>query len=150
MVNESPATLDATFAALSDPTRRAILVRLSRAGATVSELAAPFDMSLPAVSRHLRVLETAGLIERRVEGRVHRMGIVPGPLRTVEQWLTEHRSFWEERLDALTRYLEGTETAQEAVKWQRPKPARKPRSVSSARSGFRETKSSPRGRRPRR
>ncbi|MFI5281181.1 MAG: ArsR/SmtB family transcription factor [Gemmatimonadales bacterium] len=150
MVNDHSATLDAAFAALSDPTRRAILVRLARQGATVSELAAPFEMSLPAVSRHLRVLERAGLLERRIDGRVHRIGIVPGPLRTVEQWLAEHRDFWERRLDALARYLEGNEHEQEATPWQRPKSARTPRSGSNARSRPRARRSSPHGRRPKR
>src|SRR5580765_5784474 len=104
MVNEQTATLDAAFAALAHPVRRAMLERLAHKGATAGELARPFAMSLPAVSRHLRVLEEAGLLERRVVGRVHRLAIVPGPLRTVEQWLSEHREFWEQRLDALARY----------------------------------------------
>jgi DNA-binding transcriptional ArsR family regulator len=150
MVNNRTATLDAAFAALADPTRRAILERLARHGATVSELAEPFDMSLPAVSRHLRVLERAGLLERRIEGRVHHIGIVPGPLQTVEQWLGEHRSFWEQRLDALARLLEPSDPRQEADAWQRPRSTRTPRSGSSAPSRPRAKGSSPRGRRPRR
>jgi DNA-binding transcriptional ArsR family regulator len=143
------AALSAAFFALADPTRRAMLGRLARRGATVSELAEPFDMSLPAVSKHLKVLEAAGLVERRIEGRVHRIGIVPGPLRTVEHWLAEHRQFWEERLDALARYLEGTDPEPEAPAWQRPKSDRTPRSVSSARSRPRARRSSRRGRRRR-
>lgn len=150
MVNDSSTTLDAAFAALADPTRRAILVRLARQGATVGELAEPFDMSLPAVSKHLRVLERAGLIERRVDGRTHRLGIVPGPLRTVEQWLSEHRTFWEQRLDALARYLEGTEPEPESTPWRSPKSVRTRRSGSNARSRRPARRSSPRGRRRKR
>jgi DNA-binding transcriptional ArsR family regulator len=149
MVNSSEVSLDAAFAALADPTRRAMVERLARRGATVSELAEPFDISPPAISRHLRVLERAGLIERRIEGRVHRIAIIPGPLQSVERWLGEHRSFWEQRLDALARYLEGTHHPQEASVWRRRKPDPKPRSASSASSRRRRRASTRHGRRPR-
>lgn len=73
----------------------------------VTELAAPFAMSLPAVSKHVRVLEAARLVVREVDGRVHRVSLAPGPLREVERWVEHYRSFWEETLDALGRYVEG-------------------------------------------
>lgn len=105
--NES--RLDAVFAALADPTRRAILERLAGSGATVTQLAEPFDMSLPAVSKHLRVLERAGLLKRRVAGRTHRIGLATEPLNEATRWLEEHRRFWEPRLDRLAAYLEKPE-----------------------------------------
>jgi len=101
--------LDAVFAALSDPTRRAIVARLSEGPATVSELAEPFDMSLPAVSKHLKVLEGAGLLDRHREGRTHTMRLEPGAMDAAEEWLQRTRAFWESRLDALARYLDKTE-----------------------------------------
>jgi DNA-binding transcriptional ArsR family regulator len=97
--------LDTTFAALSDPTRRDILTRLARGEATVSDIAAPYDVSLNAVSKHLMVLENAGLVKRRIEGRVHRIGLNPEPLRTASEWLEFYRAFWEGRLDALEKFL---------------------------------------------
>ena len=104
----SPARLDAVFSALSDPTRRAILERLARHDATVGELAAPFDVSLPAISKHLRVLENAGLLAREKRGRVHRCRFVPGPIVEATGWLGRYQRFWEERLDALEDYLRET------------------------------------------
>jgi DNA-binding transcriptional ArsR family regulator len=101
------AHLSQLFSALSDPTRRAILQRLAREGeATVGELARPFAMSLPAISKHIRVLEGAGLLERRVQGRVHRCRLQPRPLKDAVDWLVEYRQYWEAQLDALGRYLE--------------------------------------------
>lgn len=97
--------LDTTFAALSDPTRRDILARLALSASTVSEIAAPYDISLNAVSKHLMVLENAGLVSRRVEGRVHHLQLNPRPLRTAAEWLEIYRAFWEERLDALEQFL---------------------------------------------
>lgn len=102
------AGLDATFSALSDPTRRAILSRLSRGEATVTGLAAPFDISLPAISKHLRVLERAGLIHREKIGRVHRLNLKAEPMREASEWLDFHQRFWEEGFDALARYLDET------------------------------------------
>jgi DNA-binding transcriptional ArsR family regulator len=101
------AHLSQLFSALSDPTRRAILQRLAREGeATVGELARPFAMSLPAISKHIRVLEGAGLLERRVQGRVHRCRLQPRPLKDAVDWLVEYRQYWEAQLDALGRYLD--------------------------------------------
>jgi DNA-binding transcriptional ArsR family regulator len=105
MVNQSPV-MDRAFAALADPTRRAIVARLARGEATVSELAAPFPVSLPAISRHLRVLEEAGLMKRRIEGRVHRCRLVPRRLKQAESWIERHRKTWEQRFDALATYFE--------------------------------------------
>jgi len=108
MVNSS-AALDATFAALSDPTRRAILARLAETpDATVGELARPFAMSLPAVSKHLRVLEDAGLLARRREGREHHCRVLAEPMKTASEWISRYERFWEGRLEALARYLEET------------------------------------------
>lgn len=98
-------SLDATFAALSDPTRRAILARLAAGQCSVSELAAPFDASLPAISKHLRVLENAGLVVRRREGRVRRCRLRPAPLMKAADWILRNRRFWEERFDALEGFL---------------------------------------------
>jgi DNA-binding transcriptional ArsR family regulator len=97
--------LDLTFSALSDPTRLALLDRLREGEFTVSELAEPFDMSLSAVSKHLRVLEDAGLIRREVEGRVHHISLDASPLADIADWAEEYRRFWEERLAALDSYL---------------------------------------------
>ena len=97
--------LDATFSALADPTRRAILARLALGETSVMELAKPFAMSLPAVSKHLKVLEQAGLVSRTVQGRVHRLELNAAPLRDAEEWVARYRSFWEARLDALEQFL---------------------------------------------
>ncbi len=105
MVNYS-TTLDATFSALSDPTRRAILAHLAESPeASVSDLSRPFRVSKPAISRHLRVLEGAGLLVRRRQGRVHHLRLVPAPLEAADLWLDRYRRFWGEKLDALDRYL---------------------------------------------
>jgi len=98
--------LDRVFHALSDRTRRALVARLTQGPSTITELAAPFDMSLPAVSKHLKVLETAQLINRTVEGRIHRCSLTAEPMHEAEQWLANYRSFWDETLDALARYAE--------------------------------------------
>lgn len=97
--------LDLMFHALSDPTRRAIVERLSRGSASVSELARPLDMSLPAVVQHLQVLEAGGLVRSEKVGRVRTCRIEPGALRTAEQWIAERRTSWERRLDRLGEYL---------------------------------------------
>ena len=106
MVNYQHSALDRTFAALGDPTRRAMIARLSRGSATVGELAQPFAMSLPAVSKHLKVLEGAGLVARRRDGRVHHLTVRPRPIRDAERWLEDHRRFWERSLERLAGHLE--------------------------------------------
>ncbi|HEX8693537.1 MAG TPA: metalloregulator ArsR/SmtB family transcription factor [Longimicrobium sp.] len=102
--------LSATFAALADPTRRAILARLSRGEATVTELAAPFDMSMPAVSRHLKVLERAGLIERGREAQWRPCRLQAEPLKEVEDWVEQYRRHWEESFARLDEYLRELQT----------------------------------------
>ena len=99
--------LDRVLRALADRTRRAILVRLSQGEATIGQLAEPFDMSLPAVSKHVRALERAGLIQRTIEGRTHHCRLDPRTLDETMAWLTLHRSFWNETLDSLADYVEG-------------------------------------------
>ena len=102
-------SLDLTFAALADPTRRAILARLSHGDASVGELAAPFEISRPAISKHLRVLERAGLVDRQRDGRVSRCALDARPMREAADWVDEYRGFWENQLEALARYFEGSE-----------------------------------------
>ena len=100
------STLNRTFAALADPTRRRILAHLARGDKCVTHLAKPHAMSLPAVSKHLRVLEKAGLLRRRRYGRVHEMRLDAKPLRQAAQWVEEYRKFWQGSLDRLAKYLE--------------------------------------------
>ena len=102
----SPDRLSTTFSALADPTRRAILARLALGETTVSELAEPFDMSLPAVSRHLKVLERAGLIARGREAQWRPCRIEPSALKHVDDWLEGYRRFWEHSFDRLEDYLQ--------------------------------------------
>ena len=101
----SPDRLSTTFAALADPTRRAILARLVAGEASVNELAEPFDMTLPAVSKHLKVLENAGLISRGREAQWRPCRLEGAPLKDAVDWLERYRRFWEERLDGLGVYL---------------------------------------------
>jgi DNA-binding transcriptional ArsR family regulator len=108
MVKYSSAQLNRTFAALADPTRRRILAHLAQGDKRVTHLARPHDMSLPAVSKHLRVLEKAGLLRRRRYGRVHEMQLDAEPLKKAAQWVEEYRKFWEGSLDRLAAYLEKT------------------------------------------
>jgi DNA-binding transcriptional ArsR family regulator len=98
-------TLSATFAALADPTRRAILARLASGERSVTELAEPFDMSLPAVSKHLGVLERAGLITRGRDAQWRPCRLEPQPLKDVADWTERYRRIWEQRLDRLDAYL---------------------------------------------
>ena len=105
MVKYETASLNDTFAALADPTRRAILARLAQGEASVMELAMPFHISLPAISKHLRVLEKAGLVKRTKHGRVHRLCLRPQPLRDAAAWMAFYQRFWEGQLDALVDYL---------------------------------------------
>ena len=106
VTNSRPRQLDLTFGALADATRREILARLARGEATVGELAAPFEISRPAISKHLRVLERAGLIHRTRDGRVRRCELEAAPMREASEWVGRYREFWEDRLDALADYLE--------------------------------------------
>ncbi len=106
MVKYTPESLDAVFSALADPTRRSILERLSHGEATVTEVAEPFKMSLPAISKHLRILEQAGLIARERDGRVHHLRLAAAPLQTAADWLADYRQFWDEQFDSLAAYLE--------------------------------------------
>jgi DNA-binding transcriptional ArsR family regulator len=102
--------LDATFAALADPTRRAILARLASGEASVTELAEPFEMTQPAISKHLKVLERAGLISRGRDAQRRPCRLEPGPLKVVTDWLENYRLYWEEsyqRLDALLNEVQG-------------------------------------------
>ena len=103
--------LSATFSALADPTRRAILARLATGEVSVGDLASPFDISLPAVSRHLKVLEGAGLIERKTEAQWRRCQLTPEPLAQVSDWIETYRAFWEVRLDALDHFIKTELTA---------------------------------------
>ena len=111
------ATLDTVFSALSHPTRRAVLTRLARGDASVGELSAPFSISPPAMSKHLRVLEEAGLVKRHLDGRVHRLQLVAAPMRSAAGWIAEYAEFWSQQFESLARFLEEPAT----------KPPRKPR-----------------------
>lgn len=103
--------LSTTFAALADPTRRAILARLSLGETSVTELAEPFDMSLPAISKHLKVLERAGLITRGREAQWRPCKLDPGPLKETAEWIEYYRRFWEQSLDRLEDYLKEVQAA---------------------------------------
>jgi len=105
MVEYKSDALDHVFAAVADPTRRAILATLSRKPATIGEIARPFPVSLNAISKHIKTLERAGLIRREVVGREHYCRLEPRPLRQATAWLERHRVFWEARLDALERHV---------------------------------------------
>ena len=110
MVKCSPRLLNRTFAALADPTRRRILEHLAQGDRCVTDLARPYSMSLPAVSKHLRVLENAGLIRRRRRGRVHSLKLEARPMRQALAWIEEYRKFWEESFDRLDEYLKQLQT----------------------------------------
>ncbi len=109
MVEYNNGKLDATFSALSDPTRRAILSRLATGNLTVSEIAEPYEMSLAAVSKHIRVLTNANLVSQQKEGRIRRCRLEPGALKTAAQWLEYYKRFWEENLQSLERYIDTLE-----------------------------------------
>lgn len=130
MVKYSCSQLDTTFAALADPTRRAIVQRLTNGPATVTELARPFKVSLPAISKHLRILEQSGLLNRRKEGRIHHCQLNPLPLREVQAWLRWHQQFWDRQFDSLERYLHASYyplSNKEKSLWPQPlKPAQRP------------------------
>jgi len=127
MVNYSDRRLDAVFAALADPTRRGIVAALAGGERSVTELAGPYGMSLPGFMKHLRILEDAGLLEREKAGRVVSCTLTAGPMEEAMNWLERYKAFWEERLDALARYLE-----KEKQPWpQSPKNRRSPSSAGS-------------------
>ena len=105
--NYQEERLDRVFRALGDQTRRNLLARLTEGPAMVTQLAKPYDMSLPAVGKHLRVLESAGLIERTIDGRVHRCTLNALPLRSAGDWLERYEQFWSESLDSLSEYVQG-------------------------------------------
>ena len=121
----APDQLSTTLAALADPTRRAILARLARGEASVTELAEPFEMSLPAVSKHLKVLEHAGLITRSREAQWRPCKLEPTALKTVDDWLERYRRFWEERFDRLEDYLREIQAKEKTDKPKKP-PEKKP------------------------
>jgi len=100
------ATLDLAFAALADPTRRRIVARLTRGHVRVTDLAQPFAMSLNAVSKHVKVLERAGLVRRSRQGREHYLSLRASPLREIARWTSQYERFWNQRLDALGQFLE--------------------------------------------
>jgi DNA-binding transcriptional ArsR family regulator len=106
----SPERLTATFSALADPTRRAILSRLARGDATVGDLAKPFDMTLPAISKHLRVLERAGLISQGREAQWRPCRLEAEPLKEASQWIEHYRAYWEQSFDQLDVYLRDTQS----------------------------------------
>ena len=108
--------MSTTFSALADPTRRAILARLAQGEANVNELAAPFRISLPAISRHLKVLERAELIERRQEAQFRICRLNPAPMHNAISWLDEHARFWSQQLDALTAFVESDASAKRGGK----------------------------------
>lgn len=107
MVKERGVDLDAVFAALAHPIRRAIIERLAQGDCTVGELAAPHHVSLPAISKHLRILEEAGLLEQTPDGRVRHCALKAKPLSTAFSWIVQYRIFWEDRFDRLAKHLEG-------------------------------------------
>ena len=113
MLLQQSDRLSATFAALADPTRRAILARLAKGEASVKDLAAPFDMSQPAVSKHLRVLERAGLIEQGRQAQWRPRRLRAGPLRDVADWVSQYRRHWEESFERLDSYLRDVQDTKE-------------------------------------
>ena len=148
MVKFIDTALDRTFAALSDPTRRALVMRLAaEPDLSVSELAAPFKMSLPAVMKHLDVLSHAGFVSRAKTGRVVACRLDAEPMRDAFEWLNRYEKFWSERLSGLAAFLEAEEESlSEKEKSWPPKPPPNQASPSSAGSRRRPPKSSPRGR----
>jgi len=116
--------LDAVFAALADPIRRAIVERLSAGVCALTDLSAPFDVSAPAISKHLRVLEAAGLIRRAKQGRLTYCRLTTSRLEQARQWWETHHRFWGQQLDSLEHFLE-----EEGPRWQRPRPQLPPTTI---------------------
>ncbi|TDR43861.1 ArsR family transcriptional regulator [Tahibacter aquaticus] len=125
MVEDSSPQLDAVFHALADPTRRSLLRRLSQQPQSVGELAAPFALTLAGVSKHLKVLEAAGLVQRSVQGRTHLCSLDARPLHAGVEWMRYYEQFWNQRLDVLQSLLEAEDRA--AAKSARHSPAKKRR-----------------------
>lgn len=111
-----PATLDGVFHALADPTRRAVLGRLGKGPASISELAEPFDMALPSFLKHIRLLEDSGLIRTRKDGRVRTCAIEEKPFAAVETWLSTQRAIWERRTDRLEQFVTNAHTNKKTAK----------------------------------
>ena len=141
MVKYADEELDAVFAALADTTRRGILESLSRGDLAVSELAAPYEMSLPGFMKHLRVLEDAGLVSRTKEGRVVSCALEARPMKEASVWMARYEKFWTEKLDSLARYLYQQEELQT---WNRDWP-RSPLLPSSGTTRSRRKRSTARG-----
>jgi DNA-binding transcriptional ArsR family regulator len=137
--------LDTTFGALADPTRRNILAQLALGERTISDLASRYDMTLPAVSKHVQVLQRAGLAAVRREGRVRRATLIASPMRDAAEWIDRYKRFWEHQLELLSAYIEQA-TEQEKSGWQKQRRKHQPRSKSGAPSGRRASASSRRGR----
>ena len=119
MAKYSPRRLSRTFAALADPTRRRILEHLAHGDRCVTDLARPYRMSLPAVSKHLRVLENAGLIRRRRDGRLHQLKLNAAPMQKAQQWIEHYRRFWEESFDRLDEYLKELQATEKKYEHQK-------------------------------
>ena len=113
MVNYTDEALNNTFAALADPTRRAILKRLSFGDSSVTALAEPFDVSLPAISKQLRVLERAGLLTQEKDGRVRRCRLEALPMKEAVEWIAQYQRFWENQLESLANFLEETSSGED-------------------------------------
>ncbi len=121
MVDHSSDTLDTVFQALADPTRRAMLAELAHGERSVGELAAPFEISLAGASKHIKVLEAAGLIRRTVLGRTHVCALEPGPMHAGAEWLRHYERFWNARLDALEALLDAEDAAKPPPRPRRPR-----------------------------
>jgi DNA-binding transcriptional ArsR family regulator len=126
----SEANLDATFSALADPTRRAILARLALGETSVTELAGPFEMSMPAISKHLKVLEKAGLIERGREAQTRPARLNPAALKIAADWIDEYRKYWEQSFDRLDAYLQKLQADNKT----KPKPTKRKTSTKKEKS----------------
>ena len=124
MVNY-PDSLSPVFSALADPTRRAILERLASSNLCVTELAEPYEMSLPAISKHLRVLENGGLLAREKEGRNYHCRLDAEPLKSTAEWIAHYQAFWDKQLGALANFLNETVTREKPT-WQRSRQASRP------------------------
>ena len=146
MVKYNDAVLDRVFAALADPTRRAVLDSLGGRSLPVTDLAAPHEMSLPGFIKHLRVLEGAGLISRSKEGRVVSCELSAAPMKVASAWMSRYEKFWRDKLDSLARYLYQQEELQT---WSKPapksNPGTSPRSLSAVATPSRRTRSGGRG-----